>query len=525
MTILKKQISQFNITEANQKWAKWENNKYKNWNRQAIAVAAVIIIEQNNTDQTVSAPYQHQQQMHQPPIHGERCSPETDSQLFPIVDSFSSDKFLYCHQRKRVYDVGSCTDKMTLFDPSKRKCLTKVGEEADNVAATVPTRLKIFAKDTKQQKIASSSQPMVRQRMRAFFPANSETGGVGTDLKIQMENVSMKAKQTEDAKLAFLEQNDAESLEETRNDGSDTKVLIKLRTNSSETLDKDGNRDQFDQGLPEAMVFKNVGDGKLSVEEDNERKLRQLVVCSDGSLPFGDNNGRSHRCIPDYGHNPFSSFACPFSYQCEYSSVLRAHQCCPQLIDANREPSFDEEYSELDGEEMPDGAERTAAAAEILDFSHACPPAHFLRVHPKNGHPTLCSPGWLILAGQGGCPPFSKCVYSAALLQFVCCQPNNLLKAMENEMMKGQQRSSSFYPPRGIHPAQSGCIGHRQCDLKFPGAKCRNWVCICPTGLSAYDGRCVPNCPYGHSDSNGICTPAAFDKNRQKYLVFWRQKR
>ncbi|KAL3096059.1 hypothetical protein niasHS_005818 [Heterodera schachtii] len=487
---------------------------------QAFSFCAVFVAVQNTTVPLVGQTLPYLQMLGHP-IHGERCDPKTDGQMFPIGDALASDKFLYCHREKRVYDIGFCVGNS--FDPIKRKCIAKTttkihveeGETTTNgapmttkrvySAAKMPTFLKIFAKATKQRKVPSSE--MTGQRIREFLPENTEAG-IGTNIKTRIANSSKNAIEANVQKLA---QNDDKKRDEILKDGREMKILIKMRRNSSENVEEFGKKDNE---FTESMGQRNAKNGKSQIEIE-ESKVRHFVVCSDGSLPFGDNNGHSHRCFPDHGHNPFSSFACPFSYRCEFSSVLRTHQCCPELVEKAK--IFEDENWAENGEGTT--GEQHGERRPNLDFDGACPAAHFLRIHPKNGQPTLCSPSWLILTGHGGCPPFSKCIYSPPLLQFVCCQPNNLLKAMENEL---KIQSYALYPALGIFPAQSGCIGDGQCQVRFPGAKCQNWVCICPQGLSAYKGRCVINCPNGYSaDLNGICTTKeAFEQKVQKHPAF-----
>ena len=179
-------------------------------------------------------------------------------------------------------------------------------------------------------------------------------------------------------------------------------------------------------------------------------------LCDDGNEPITDDYGIVRIC------NPHLIFSCPKGYECQFNGAVGRYHCCTKT-----------------GSTTPSREMQLDALSPFFDSKHACPGGLSVKVHPKTGQPIVCQP-----EVPNYCPLFSRCEYSAAYWQFICCT------SADSKEIFSEGIESPTSPPVGYYPGQAGCLADEQCHATFPGSYCHDWICRCPGDMKIHDKTC-----------------------------------
>uniref|UniRef100_A0A914QQP8 BPTI/Kunitz inhibitor domain-containing protein n=1 Tax=Panagrolaimus davidi TaxID=227884 RepID=A0A914QQP8_9BILA len=221
----------------------------------------------------------------------------------------------------------------------------------------------------------------------------------------------------------------------------------------------------------------------VSREATNRNSIDNVYsrdLCDDGSDPITDDYGVVRIC------NPHLRFSCPDNFGCQFNGAVGRYHCC-KIVSTENNPQSDA------------AASSASASALFFDTKEACPGGLSVKVHPKTGQPIVCQP-----EVPQYCPLFSRCEYSAAYWQFICCTSAEKVIEPFAEAVK-ENRPPIPSTGVGYHPGEAGCLADEQCHTTFSGAFCHDWVCRCPNGMKILDKTCVSACPQEYEDRDGLC--------------------
>uniref|UniRef100_A0A7E4ZV01 Kunitz/Bovine pancreatic trypsin inhibitor domain protein n=1 Tax=Panagrellus redivivus TaxID=6233 RepID=A0A7E4ZV01_PANRE len=254
----------------------------------------------------------------------------------------------------------------------------------------------------------------------------------------------------------------------------------------------------FNKAFNEHFCCSEIGtvtSRRISVPTLTTRITRD--TCTDGSDPAVDEFGAVRAC------NPYLTLSCPEAYSCQFNPIIGRYHCCQdETFTSSTSDSTSTTVTSTPGSTLY----QHDAFSQFFDTKDACPAGMSVKLHPKTGQPIVCQPEI-----PQYCPLFSRCEYSAAYWQFICCLAAQPEEPFADSPTTVIDRPVTNHLPSNptvtqpLAPGHAGCLHDVQCQAAYPGAFCRDWICRCPKGLKAFREGCVETCPDGLSEYGGIC--------------------